>query len=154
MSKITNGQKAPTFSVNDNNGNLVKLSDFEGKNLVLYFYPKDDTPGCTKEACSFRDSFSEFRNKNIEILGVSRDDEKSHKKFIEKYKLPFRLLTDNNGIICKMYCVLTERSMYGRKYKSINRTTFLIDKTGKIKHVFEKVKPEEHAREILELFKN
>jgi len=154
MSKITNGQKAPTFSVNDNNGNLVKLSDFEGKNLVLYFYPKDDTPGCTKEACSFRDSFSEFRNKNIEILGVSRDDEKSHKKFIEKYKLPFRLLTDNNGIICKMYGVLTERSMYGRKYKSINRTTFLIDKTGKIKHVFEKVKLEEHAREILELFKN
>jgi len=149
MSKITNGQKAPTFSVNDNNGNLVKLSDFEGKNLVLYFYPKDDTPGCTKEACSFRDSFSEFRNKNIEILGVSRDDEKSHKKFVDKYELSFILLADPEKKVVKKYGVWGEKVFMGKKYTGTARTTFIIDKDFKIKKIFQKVSVLGHTQEIL-----
>ena len=153
MAKLKIGQKAPEFSVKDHNGNLVKLSDFKGKNLILYFYPRDDTPGCTKEACNFRDSFLVFKKKGIEIFGVSRDNEKSHKKFIEKYNLPFRLLADEKEELCRKYDVLIEKSLYGKKYIGIARTTFLIDKEGKIKHIFDKVNPEYHDKEILDIFR-
>ena len=153
MTNLKIGQKAPGFSVTDQNGDLIKLSDFKGKNLVLYFYPKDDTPGCTKEACNFRDSYAVFRKKGIEILGVSKDNKGSHKKFIEKYNLPFKLLVDEKGELCEKYGVWVEKSLYGKKYMGIARTTFLINKEGKIKHVFEDVKPETHDKEILEMFK-
>ena len=154
MVKLEIGKKAPEFSIKDQDGNLIRLSDYKGKNVVLYFYPKDDTPGCTKEACNFRDSFSVFKRKGIEVIGVSKDNEKSHKKFIEKYNLPFRLLADEKGELCERYCVWVEKSLYGRKYMGIARTTFLIDKKGNIKHIFENVNPEQHDKEILNMFKD
>ncbi len=117
---------------------------------MLYFYPKDDTPGCTKEACSFRDGFAAFRRRKIEVLGVSVDDEKSHKKFAEKYSLPFRLLADPDKKIVKDYGVWGEKNMYGRKYMGTLRVTYVIDEKGKIAAVWPKVKPEGHAEEILE----
>ncbi len=154
MVKLEAGKKAPGFSIKDQDGNLIRLSDYKGKNVVLYFYPKDDTSGCTKEACNFRDSFSIFKKKGIEVIGVSKDNEKSHKKFMEKYHLPFRLLADENGELCEKYSVWVEKSLYGRKYMGIARTTFLIDKKGNIKHIFENVNPEYHDKEILEMFKD
>ena len=154
MAKLEIGKKAPEFSVRYQEGKTVKLSDFKGKNIILYFYPKDDTPGCTKEACNFRDSYDIFRKNGIEILGVSKDSADSHKKFIGKYNLPFKLLSDEDGKICEKYGAWVEKSLYGRKYIGIARTTFLIDKEGKIKHIFRNVNPEQHDKEILEMFKN
>ena len=150
MSLLSVGDRAPEFKTKDQDGEAVSLKDFKGKKVVLYFYPKDDTPGCTKEACSFRDGFGAFRRRKIEVLGVSVDDEKSHKKFAEKYSLPFRLLADPDKKIVKGYGVWGEKSMYGRKYMGTNRVTYVIDEKGKIAAVWPKVKPEGHAEEILE----
>lgn len=149
MSLLQSGAKAPDFNTTDQDGNKVALKDYRGKKVVLYFYPKDNTPGCTKEACAFRDQFSEFKKKGVEILGVSVDSEKSHKSFVDKFKLPFKLLADTEKKIVGAYGVWGEKSLYGRKYMGTNRVTYLIDEAGHIAAVFPKVKPEEHAREIL-----
>ncbi len=146
------GSAAPLFTTTDGEGATVRLKDFRGQKVVLYFYPKDDTPGCTKEACSFRDAFSDFKQRGITVLGVSPDDEASHQKFAKKYKLPFTLLTDPDHAIADAYGVFGEKKFMGRTYMGVLRTTFLIDEKGKIKKVFAKVKPEEHAREVLEEF--
>ena len=144
------GKKAPDFSLPDQDGNMRRLSEYIGKPVVLYFYPKDDTSGCTTEACSFRDDFSEYRKSGIEVIGVSIDDQKSHVKFREKYKLPFTLLSDTEKKVVEQYGVWGEKNMYGKKYMGTIRKTFLIDKDGNIKYIFDKVKPENHAEEVLE----
>jgi thioredoxin-dependent peroxiredoxin len=149
MTQPTEGKKAPAFSAKDQDGNTVKLSDFKGKNVILYFYPKDDTPGCTKEACAFRDEFAQFKKKGAVVLGVSPDDEKSHTKFIKKYSLPFTLLADTDHSIAEAYGAWGEKAMYGKKYMGILRSTVLIDKDGRVAKVWPKVKPEEHAAEVL-----
>ena len=149
---LKEGDKAPDFKSKDQNGNPVKLSDFKGKRVVLYFYPKDDTPGCTKEACSFRDADDVYLSKGIKVLGVSTDDEKSHQKFISKFQLPFDLLADTDKSIVESYGVWGEKSMYGKKYMGTNRKTFLIDENGKIAKIFDKVNVAEHADEVLEAF--
>ena len=146
------GTTAPAFKATDGNGGPINLKDFRGRKVVLYFYPKDDTPGCTKEACSFRDAFSKFKKQGINVLGVSPDSEASHKKFATKYQLPFTLVADKDHTIADAYGVYGEKKFMGRKYMGVHRTTFLIDEKGKIKKVFEKVKPEEHASEVLEAF--
>ncbi len=150
MKLLEVGDKAPDFRASDQDGETVSLKDLRGRKVVLYFYPKDDTPGCTKEACSFRDGFSKFRRRKIEVLGVSVDDEKSHKKFAEKFDLPFRLLADPERRIVRDYGVWGEKSLYGRKYMGTNRVTYVIDETGKIAGVWPKVKPDGHADQILE----
>ena len=149
MSMLEVGAKAPAFETVDQNGEKVSLGDFKGKHVVLYFYPKDDTSGCTKEACAFRDTFAEFRELDAEVLGVSVDDERSHKKFAEKYDLPFRLLVDTDKKIVEAYGAWGEKSMYGRKYMGTNRITYVIDPKGRIAAVYPKVKAAEHADEIL-----
>jgi peroxiredoxin Q/BCP len=149
---LKEGDAAPSFSTKDASRRTVKLKDFKGQPVVLYFYPKDDTPGCTKEACSFRDEFATFKKRGINVLGVSPDSEASHKKFAEKYKLPFTLLADPEHAIADAYGTYGQKKFMGRTYMGINRTTFLIDGKGKIKKVFAKVKPEDHAREVLEAF--
>ncbi len=146
------GSLAPAFKTTDANGKAVSLKDFRGEKVVLYFYPKDDTPGCTKEACSFRDAFSEFKKRGIKVLGVSPDKETAHKKFTEKYKLPFTLLADTEHAIADAYGTWGEKKFMGRTYMGVKRMTFLIDEKGKIKKIFEKVKPDEHASEVLEAF--
>lgn len=149
---VKEGTTAPAFKTKDDNGEDVSLKDFKGQKVVLYFYPKDDTPGCTKEACSFRDAYSKFKKQGIKLLGVSPDSEASHQKFITKYKLPFTLLADRDHSIAEAYGVWGEKKFMGRTYMGVLRTTFLIDEKGKIKKVFEKVKPEDHATEVLEAF--
>ena len=146
------GTTAPDFKTTNTNGENVKLKDYRGKKVVLYFYPKDDTPGCTKEACSFRDAFADFKKRGIEVIGVSTDSEASHKRFTAKYKLPFTLLADTDHSIADAYGVYGEKKFMGRTYMGVKRMTFLIDEKGKIRKVFEKVKPEEHAQEVLEAF--
>jgi peroxiredoxin Q/BCP len=148
---LNKGDKAPDFAAKDQDGKDVKLSDFAGKRVVLYFYPKDDTPGCTKEACSFRDADDVFNAKGIKVLGVSTDSEKSHQKFISKYQLPFDLLADTEKQIVESYGVWGEKSMYGKKYMGTMRKTFLID-DGKIVKIFDKVNVAEHADEVLAAF--
>lgn len=148
------GSVAPAFTTTDGEGKKVSLKDLRGKKVVLYFYPKDDTPGCTKEACSFRDGFSKFKKRGIQVLGVSPDNEASHRKFTTKYKLPFTLLTDTDHSIADAYGSYGEKKFMGRTYMGVKRTTFLIDEKGKIKKIFEKVKPEEHALEVLDAFEN
>ncbi len=143
------GNKAPDFTLPDYSGKKHKLSDYRGKPVVLYFYPKDDTPGCTKEACSFRDNFATFTKKGIVVLGVSVDDEKSHSKFRDKYNLPFTLLADTDRKVVEKYGVWVEKNMYGKKYRGTARKTFLIDKDGKISHIFDNVKTNIHAEEVL-----
>jgi peroxiredoxin Q/BCP len=145
------GKKAPDFTLSDQDGKKRKLSDYRGKPVVLYFYPKDNTPGCTKEACSFRDNFNDFQGKGIEVLGVSIDDEKSHTKFREKYSLPFTLLADPDKKVVEKYGVWVEKNMYGKKKWGTARKTFLIDEEGKIKHIFNKVKTDIHAQEVLDV---
>jgi peroxiredoxin Q/BCP len=144
------GKKAPDFVLPDRAGTKHRLSDYKGRPVVLYFYPRDDTPGCAKEACSFRDGFSDFKKRGVEVLGISIDDEASHGKFIDKYKLPFVLLSDKNKKVVEKYGVWVEKNMYGRKYFGTVRKTFLINKDGKIVHIFNKVKPENHAQEVLD----
>ena len=151
---LKEGTAAPAFTTKDAEGDIVRLEDFRGQKVVLYFYPKDDTPGCTKEACSFRDAFSKFKKRGIQVFGVSPDGEASHKKFAAKYKLPFTLLADTDNAISDTYGVYGQKKFMGRTYMGVNRTTFLIDEKGKIKKVFEKVKPEEHASEVLEAFED
>ncbi len=144
------GDKAPDFKLLNDKGEEVSLSQFIGKKeVVLYFYPKDNTPGCTTEACSFRDNLPKFTSKNAVILGISPDSVKSHQGFIQKQNLNFNLLSDPESKVAKAYGAWGEKSMYGKKYMGILRTTFLIGKDGKIKKVFEKVKPEGHAQEVL-----
>jgi len=149
---LNEGDVAPDFTVHDQDGKDITLADYKGKKVALYFYPRDMTPGCTKEACSFRDGISELKKKNIEVLGVSTDDEKKHQKFIAKYELPFTLLADTEHEVSEAYGVWVEKNMYGKKYMGIKRTTFLIDEKGKIVKIFKKVKVSEHADEVLEAF--
>ena len=146
------GTTAPAFKTTDQNGESVSLKDLRGQKVVLYFYPKDDTPGCTKEACSFRDAYSKFKKQDITVLGVSPDKEASHQKFVTKYQLPFTLLADTDHSIAESYGVWGEKKFMGRTYMGVHRTTFLIDEKGKIRKIFEKVKPEDHASEVLEAF--
>lgn len=146
------GNKAPAFTANDQDGNKVSLSDFEGEKVALYFYPKDDTPGCTKQACSLRDGFPKLKKAGIVVLGVSPDDEESHQKFIEKYDLPFTLLADDGKKLVNKYGVYGERNLYGNKFMGVKRTTFLIDEEGKIIKIFKRVKVAEHADEVLKAF--
>lgn len=150
---LTIGAPAPQFTALSSTGNPVSLADYRGKYVVLYFYPKDDTPGCTKEACGFRDSYQEFEQNNVVILGVSKDSVASHQKFQNKYQLPFVLLSDEDLAICKAYHAWGQKSMYGRKYDGIFRVTYLIDPEGMIKQVFPKVDPVLHAKEMLEAVK-
>lgn len=141
--------KAPDFTLNDKDGNKVSLKDFKGKKVVLYFYPKDNTSGCTKEACDFRDNLKSFSKLNAEVIGISADSEKSHTSFTEKYNLNFRLLSDPDKDAIQKYDVWKEKSMYGKKYMGIERTTYLIDEKGKIKKIFNKVKVDDHISEVL-----
>jgi thioredoxin-dependent peroxiredoxin len=144
------GDKAPDFVVNDQDGKPVKLSDLKGKKVVLYFYPKDMTPGCTTEACNLRDNYRVMQKQGYEVLGVSTDNEKSHKKFIEKEKLPFRLLADTGKIVHDAYSTWVEKSMYGRKYMGTARVTYVIDEKGVISQIIGKVDTKNHASQILE----
>ncbi len=143
------GDKAPEFSLPDQHGKPVALKSLKGKQLVLYFYPKDDTPGCTKESCDFRDVESQIVRAGATILGVSLDGKESHQKFIKKFGLPFSLLSDEDAAVSKAYGVYKEKSMYGKKYWGIERSTFVIDPDGKVKAVFRKVKVDGHADEVL-----
>jgi len=139
--KLKEGDKAPAFAAETSSGGRVSLSDFKGKQVVLYFYPKDDTPGCTKEACGFRDAYSQFKKKGAAVLGVSTDPVKSHDKFIEKFNLPFPLLADPEKKIVQDYGVWGEKSFMGRKYMGTHRVTFLIGKDGRIEKIWPRVKP-------------
>lgn len=147
--KIKQGSKAPEFSVKDQNGQTVSLSDLKGKKVVLYFYPKDMTPGCTAESCSLRDNYKSLQKAGYEVFGISTDDEKSHLKFIAKEKLPFRLLADTDKKVHEAYGTWVEKSMYGRKYMGTARVTFLIDEKGMISEIIEKVDTKNHANQIL-----
>ncbi len=147
--KLKEGDKAPDFSAATNGGGNVSLADYKGKNVILYFYPKDDTPGCTTEACEFRDNFSVFKKKGAVVLGVSTDPVKAHDKFVEKFKLPFTLLADVDKKIVEAYGVWGEKTFMGRKYMGTHRVTFLIGPDGRIKKIWPQVKPEEHAAEVL-----
>lgn len=147
---VEEGKKAPDFKLKDQDGNTHSLKDYKGKKVILYFYPKDDTSGCTKEACAFRDELPKFEGVNAVILGVSPDSIDSHKKFANKYELPFTLLADENKEAAEKYDVWKEKSMYGRKYMGVERTTFVIDEEGKVKKIFPKVKVDGHNDELLE----
>lgn len=147
------GGKAPAVSLPDQSGNPVSLKDFAGKQVVLYFYPKDDTPGCTKESCDFRDAESLIKKAGAVILGVSFDGQESHRKFIKKFTLPFALLSDEDKVAAKAYGVYKEKNMYGKKYWGIERSTFVIDQTGKLKAIFRKVKVNSHVDEVLAALK-
>ncbi len=146
---LETGAKAPQFKSNDQNGKSRSLSEFKGKKLVLYFYPKDDTPGCTAEACDLRDNYKKFIKAGYSILGVSPDTEKKHQKFIAKFDLPFDLLADTDHSIALAYGVWGEKSMFGRKYMGILRTTFIINEKGKIEDIISKVDTKNHAGQIL-----
>ena len=147
---ISAGQPAPTFTLLDENESEHSLSDYRGKPVVLYFYPKDDTPGCTKEACGFRDDYSAYEQAGVEILGVSPDTPKSHAKFKAKYDLPFHLLADTDKDVCRAYDVWGLKKSFGREYEGVFRTTYLIDSEGNIAEVFKNVRPADHSAEILE----
>lgn len=147
------GKKAPDFVLPNQDGKKVSLKDFKGKKIVLYFYPKDNTSGCTKEACNFRDEFPKFKKSSAVIIGVSPDSVGSHKKFAEKYDLPFMLLADEDKKVLQLYDVWKEKSMYGKKYMGVERTTFIIDENGKIKKIFNKVKVDGHNEEVMKALK-
>lgn len=148
MTVLSAGDKAPDFTLPGDNNSEISLSDFKGKKTVLYFYPKDDTPGCTQESCDFRDSIKAFEKLGVQIIGISKDSVARHDKFKAKYDLSFPLASDENGDVCERYGTWTEKSMYGKKYMGIERTTFLIDENGKILKVWNKVKVKGHIDEI------
>ena len=143
------GEKAPDFALKDEKGKIHKLSDYRGKKVVLYFYPKDDTPGCTVQACDFRDHLKDFEKKNVVVLGVSPDDEHSHKKFIEKYKIPYTLLCDIDHKVLQMYGVWGEKQFMGKASMGLIRSTFIIDESGNVLKMFYKVNPEAHWEMLL-----
>lgn len=145
------GDKAPAFALKTTEGKTVKLSDFKGKKVVLYFYPKDDTPGCTKQACGFRDDFAQLNNRGIVVLGVSGDDQASHQKFTEKYSLPFTLLSDPDHTTMEKYGAWGEKNMYGKKFMAVLRITYVIDEEGRIAHAFKKVKTDTHSQDVLKI---
>ncbi len=147
--KLNVGDKAPDFEVNDQNGSPLKLSSLRGKKVVLYFYPKDNTPGCTAESCNLRDNYDDLQQQGYEILGVSKDSEKSHRNFIDKQDLPFALLADTELKVHELYGTWVEKSMYGRKYMGTARVTFIIDQKGVIENIIEKVKTKDHTSQIL-----
>lgn len=151
MASLNVGDKAPDFKLPSGTGESVSLKDYKGKKVILYFYPKDDTPGCTKEACSFRDNISILQRKGAVVIGVSPDSVESHKKFAEKFHLPFTLVSDEAKDVIKKYGVWKQKSMYGRTYMGIERTTFVIDEKGIISRIFPKVKVDGHTEEILAL---
>ncbi len=144
------GQNAPKFNLPSNRGVNISLDSFKGTKVILYFYPKDDTPGCTKEACNFRNAFSGFTDRGVEVIGVSRDDTVSHEKFATKFNLPFTLLSDVTGETVENYGVWVEKNNYGKKYMGIERSTFLINENGVIEKIWVKVNPDEHIDEILD----
>jgi len=146
---ISSGIPAPDFELLDDTNTLRKLSDYRGRNVVLYFYPADDTPGCTKEACNFRDDYSAYENADVVILGVSPDDVASHAKFKKKFQLPFPLLADEGHKVCDLYGVWGPKKSFGKEYDGVIRTTFLLDGNGNIVNVFENVRPSEHSAEVL-----
>jgi peroxiredoxin Q/BCP len=151
MTELSAGMQAPAINSKDQDGNPISLDQFRGKTVVLYFYPKDDTPGCTAEACDFRDNHQDLIKKGIIVLGVSVDDEQSHKKFISKHSLPFPLLADTDHKIVNDYGVWVEKNMYGKKYMGVNRRTFIIDENGVIKDVIKKVDTKNASSQVLEL---
>ncbi|MGN7821787.1 thioredoxin-dependent thiol peroxidase [Chitinophaga sp. 22536] len=153
MANLKEGDKAPVFKGKDQHGKTVSLTDLKGKRVVLYFYPKDMTPGCTAQACNLRDNYSTLTKKGYEVIGVSTDSEQSHLKFIEKYELPFTLLADDDHKIVNQYGVWGEKQMMGRTYDGIHRTTFLINEKGVIDHIIKKPDTKNHTEEILELWK-
>jgi len=144
------GDKAPNISAKDQNGNQVNLEKYRGRKIILFFYPKDNTPGCTAEACNLRDNYSDIKEKGFEVIGVSPDSEKSHQKFIENKQLPFDLISDTEHIILNDYGVWGEKKMYGRTYEGVHRTTFVISEEGIIENIITKVKTKEHAKQIFE----
>jgi len=151
MATLTTGDKAPGFIAKDQNGKEVSLADFKGKTTILYFYPKDDTPGCTAEACDFRDNYQSLLSKGYEVIGVSTDDEKSHKKFETKYTLPFTLIADESKEINEAYGVWAEKNNYGKKYMGTVRTTFIINGDGIISHIINKVDTKNASQQVLDL---
>jgi peroxiredoxin Q/BCP len=153
MITLQEGDKAPAFTAKDQNGQKVSLSDLKGKKVVLYFYPEDDTPTCTVQACNLRDNYALLKKEGFTILGISPDEEKKHKKFEAKYDLPFTLLSDPGHQVIDKYGVWGEKQLYGRKYMGLLRTTFLIDEKGKIRKIFTKPKSKAHAEEIVEAWK-
>jgi len=150
INMLKENTKAPNFSLKDKDGNTVSLEDFKGKKVVLYFYPKDNTPGCTRQACAFRDHFNEFKEKDVVVIGISKDSEKSHQNFVDKYELPFILLSDPNLEAIQGYDVWQEKKMYGKVSMGVVRSTYIIDENGMIEKVFPKAKPDTNASEILE----
>lgn len=150
MALLEAGQKAPEFTARDQDGKPVSLTEYRGKKLIIYFYPKDDTPGCTREACAFRDNLPNFEKTGVEVLGVSVDGEKAHRKFADKYQLPFRLVADEAKSIVEAYGVWGKKKFMGKEYMGTNRVTYLVDEQGVIAKVWPKVKPETHAAEVLE----
>lgn len=150
---LKEGNKAPLFSLPDDKGKKVALKNFLGNKVVVYFYPKDMTSGCTQEACDFRDNYPDFKKLKTKVLGISADSVDLHKKFINKYELPFTLLSDENKKVLEKYGVWKEKSMYGRKYMGIERTTFIIDEKGKIQKIFPKVKVKGHVEEVIKTLK-
>lgn len=151
MAALKEGNQAPQFTANNQNGTAVALADFLGKKVILYFYPKDNTPGCTVEACDFRDNYQSLTQKGFEVIGVSTDDEKSHKKFETKFELPFTLIADTEQEIVNKYGVWIEKSMYGKKYMGTERKTFVIDEQGKIIHIINKVDTKNATQQLLDL---
>ncbi|NGF55182.1 thioredoxin-dependent thiol peroxidase [Parapedobacter sp. SGR-10] len=149
---LQTGDKAPAITAKNQHGEIVKLSDFKGKKVILYFYPKDNTPGCTTEACNFRDNYQSLLNDGFEVIGVSIDSEQSHQKFIAKFELPFTLLADDDQKIVNDYGVWVEKNMYGKKYMGTARTTFVIDENGIIQHIIKKVNNKNAAQQIRELY--
>ena len=150
MTELSEGQKAPDFTANDQNGKSISLIDLTGRDVILYFYPKDDTPGCTAEACSFRDNYQSLLKQGFEVLGVSTDDERSHQKFITKYDLPFSLIADTDKKIVQAYGVWVEKNMYGKKYMGVARKTFIIDKKGLIRKIIDKVDTKNSSAQIVD----
>ncbi len=149
MATVELNQKAPDFEAKNQQGEIVNLAQYKGKKLVLYFYPKDDTPGCTKEACNLRDNYTDLKKQGYEVLGVSPDNEAKHQKFIGKYDLPFDLLADPEHTVSEAYGVWVEKNMYGRTYMGIKRTTFIINEEGVVEEIIKKVKTDDHTKQIL-----